>query len=129
MVRLDATDERQAEAVFDQAIRRFGAVDILMSAGGVDGSRTPVADLATEVWDHAPKANLCGYSSCRRFIQARRRSGGGGRIINISSAREDIARAGTAEYCAAKGGGRMRARTLRRSRQDGGVHGKQLAPR
>jgi glucose 1-dehydrogenase len=113
VVRLDTTDERQVEAVFDQAIMRFGMVDILVNNGGVDGSGAQVADLATEVWDHALKANLYGYFyCCRRFIQARRQSGGGGRIINISSVHEDIPRAGTAEYCAAKGGVRMLTRTL-----------------
>jgi glucose 1-dehydrogenase len=113
VVRLDASDERQVEAVFDQAIMRFGAVDILVNNGGVDGSGTQVADLATEVWDHALKANLYGYFyCCRRFIKARRQARGGGRIINISSVHEDIPRAGTAEYCAAKGGVRMLTRTL-----------------
>jgi glucose 1-dehydrogenase len=114
VVRLDTTDERQVEAAFDRAIATFGVVDILMNNGGVDGSGRPVADLSTEVWDHALKANLYGYFyCCRRFIKARRQSGGGGgRIINISSVHEDIPRAGTAEYCAAKGGVRMLMRTL-----------------
>jgi glucose 1-dehydrogenase len=113
VVRLDTTDERQVERCSTRRSCGFGTVDILVNNGGVDGSGTPVADLATEVWDHALKANLYGYFyCCRRFIRARRQSGGGGRIINISSVHEDIPRAGTAEYCAAKGGVRMLTRTL-----------------
>jgi glucose 1-dehydrogenase len=113
VLRLDTTDERQVAAVFDQAVVTFGTVDILMNNGGVDGSGTHVADLSTEVWDRALKVNLYGYFfCCRRFIKVRRQSGGGGRIINTSSVHEDIPRAGTAEYCAAKGGVRMLMRTL-----------------
>lgn len=113
VARLDASDERQVEAVFEQAIAQLETVDILVNNGGVDGSGTPVADLSTKVWDRALRTDLYGYFfCCRRFIKARRQSGGGGRIINISSVHEDIPRAGTAEYCAAKGGVRMLMRTL-----------------
>jgi glucose 1-dehydrogenase len=113
VVRLDTTDEKQVESAFDQALATFKTVDILMNNGGVDGSGKPVAELSTEVWDHALRANLYGYFfCCRRFIRERKRAGGGGRILNTSSVHEDIPRAGTAEYCAAKGGVRMLMRTL-----------------
>lgn len=113
VVRLDTADEQQVAQAFDQATATFGTVDILMNNAGVDGSGAPVAELSTAVWDKAIKTNLYGYFfCCRRFIAIRKQAGGGGRILNVTSVHEEIPRAGTAEYDAAKGAVRNLTRTL-----------------
>lgn len=113
VVQLDTSDERQVEQAFDRALATFGTIDILMNNAGVDGSGTSVADLSTAVWDRAIKTNLYGYFfCCRRFINLRKRAGGGGKILNVTSVHEDIPRAGTAEYDASKGAVRNLTRTL-----------------
>lgn len=84
-----------------------------MNDAGVDSSGKQVADIPAEVWDDELKANLYGpFYCCQQFIRERRRAGGRGKIINITSVHEGIPRAGSAGYDAAKGGLRNLTRTL-----------------
>ena len=113
VVQADISDETQVASIFDQAMRAFDGVDILMNNAGVDASGTPVAELSTEVFDKAIRTNLYGaFFCCRRFIQLRQAAGGGGKIINVTSVHEDIPNAGGADYDCSKGAVRNLTRTL-----------------
>ncbi len=113
VVQADLRDETAVERLFDEALRAFGTIDILMNDAGVDASGTNVADLSTETWDNAIRTNLYGYFfCCRRFIQIRTAAGGGGKIINVTSVHQEIARSGAADYDCAKGAERNLTRTL-----------------
>jgi len=113
VVQVDISDEAQVAAAFDRAVEAFGTIDILMNNAGVDASGTEVADLETEVWDKAIRTNVYGaFFCCRRFIQERRKHGGGGKIINVTSVHEDIPNAGGADYDCSKGAIRNLTRTL-----------------
>jgi glucose 1-dehydrogenase len=59
-VQADITDEHAVHKLFDQAVEAFDRVDILMNNAGVDASGDDVADLSTETFDQAMKANLYG---------------------------------------------------------------------
>ncbi len=109
----DISDEAQVAATFDHAIETFGAIDILMNNAGVDASGKDVSDLSTEVWDTAMRTNVYGpFFCCRRFVQERKKHGGGGKIINVTSVHEDIPNAGGADYDCSKGAVRNLTRTL-----------------
>jgi glucose 1-dehydrogenase len=113
VVQVDVTEEAQVDALFEQAVERFDSIDILVNNAGVDASGNQVADLPTEVWDKAIRTNLYGpFFCCRRFIQLRKRAGGGGKIINVTSVHADIPNAGGADYDCSKGAMRMLTRTL-----------------
>jgi len=114
VVHADISDEQQVERLFDEAIEAFGTVDILMNNAGVDASGAEVAELSTEVFDKAIKANLYGaFFCCRRYIQLRKARGGeGGKIINVTSVHEEIPNAGGADYDCSKGALRNLTRTL-----------------
>ena len=113
VVHADLREESQVEAMFDQAVKAFGTVDILMNNGGVDASGTNVADLSTKVFDNAIRTNLYGaFFCCRRFVQIRTQAGGGGKIINVTSVHEDVPNAGGSDYDCSKGAIRMLTRTL-----------------
>jgi len=113
VVQVDIGEEGQVEAMFDQAVNRFGSIDILMNNAGIDASGHEVADLPTEVWDKAIRTNVYGaFFCCRCFIRLRKRAGGGGKIINVSSVHADIPNAGGADYDCSKGAIRMLTRTL-----------------
>ncbi|GGM04149.1 MULTISPECIES: glucose 1-dehydrogenase [Micromonospora] len=100
----DISDEAQVEAMFDEALDSFGSLDILMNDAGVDASGIQVADLDTETWDRAIRTNLYGTFFCsRRFVRHRRDQGGRGKIINITSVHQEVARAGGADYDSSKG--------------------------
>jgi len=66
-----------------------------------------------DAWEEALRTNLTGpMLCCRRFIGERRKAGGKGKIINVTSVHDEIPRPGAAEYCASKGGLRNLTRTL-----------------
>ncbi|MGN9813196.1 glucose 1-dehydrogenase [Micromonospora sp. BQ11] len=105
VVQGDISVEHQVEAMFDEALTAFGRLDILMNNAGVDASGIPVADLDTETWDRCIRTNLYGmFFCCRRFVRHRRDEGGQGKIINITSVHQEVARAGGSDYDSSKGG-------------------------
>jgi len=73
-----------------------------------------VADLPTEIFDQAIKANLYGaFFCCRRFVRLRRSSAAeGGKIINVTSVHQEIPNPGGADYDCSKGALRNLTRTL-----------------
>ncbi|MEV6814644.1 glucose 1-dehydrogenase [Micromonospora sp. NPDC051296] len=104
VVQGDISVEHQVEAMFDEAFAEFGTLDILMNNAGVDASGIFVADLDTETWDRAIRTNVYGAFFCsRRFVRHRRDQGGYGKIINITSIHQEVARAGGADYDTCKG--------------------------
>ncbi|MEO3819144.1 glucose 1-dehydrogenase [Plantactinospora sp. B24E8] len=104
VVQGDISDEHQVGAMFDEALAEFGALDVLVNDAGVDASGIPVIDLDTETWDRAMRVNVYGAFFCaRRFAQHRRDQGGDGKIINITSIHQEVARAGGSDYDASKG--------------------------
>ncbi len=110
VVHCDVSDEDQVAAMFDEAMKVFGTLDILMNNAGVDASGKKVAELPTELWDKAIRTNVYGYFfCCRRFAQLRTSAGGGGKIINVTSVHENV---GGADYDCSKGAIRMLTRTL-----------------
>ncbi|KXK58957.1 short-chain dehydrogenase [Micromonospora rosaria] len=104
VVQADISDEGEVEAMFDAALAEFGTLDVLMNDAGVDASGIPVADLDTETWDRAIRTNVYGAFFCsRRFVRHRRDEGGRGKIINITSIHQEVARAGGSDYDTSKG--------------------------
>jgi len=110
---LDVTDEAAIESVFDDTLAEFGRIDILMNNSSVDSTGKEVAEMSLDAWEEALRTNLTGpMLCCRRFINERRKAGGKGKIINVTSVHDEIPRAGAAEYCASKGGLQNLTRTL-----------------
>lgn len=110
---LDVTSEAEIEGVFDATMAEYGRVDILVNNSSIDSTGKEIADLSLEAWDRALRTNLTGpMLTCRRFINERRKAGGGGRIINVTSVHDEIPRPGATEYCASKGGVKMLTRSL-----------------
>ena len=112
-VQVDVSDEASVERLFDRAIAELGPVDILVNNAGVNGTGRSVIDMDTGTWQRAMRTNLDGYFYCaRRFARERRSTGGGGRIINVTSIHDEAASPGNAEYDTTKAGQAMLTRTL-----------------
>jgi glucose 1-dehydrogenase len=110
---LDQSDPENVARLFDAVAEHFGAADILVNNAGIDTSGSEVADLDLAVWDKTIRTNLHGpFYCCQHFIRARRRAGGKGRIINVTSVHQEVPRVGAAAYTASKGGLRNLTRTL-----------------
>ncbi len=114
VVQADITDEQAVHRLFEEAVETFDRVDILMNNAGVDASGDAVADLSTETFDGAIKANLYGaFFCCRRFVQLRKSGAAtGGKIINVTSVHQEIPNPGGADYDCSKGALRNLTRTL-----------------
>jgi len=111
-VAADVSDPEQVAMLFDETIKTFGGVDVLVNNAGVE-KKMPFVDTPDEDWENVIAINLTGPFLCsRRAAKEMIAQGRGGRIINISSVHEDLAMPTNAPYCAAKGGLRMLMRTI-----------------
>lgn len=126
---VDVSDEKQVEQMFDKALEEFGTVDILMNNAGMDAQGINVADLPTEKWKKAFSTNVDGYFFCARsFINIRKKEGGKGKIINVTSVHEEQPRAGAADYDCTKGAIRNLTRTLALELAEDGINVNNIAP-
>ncbi|MCB2053529.1 MAG: SDR family oxidoreductase [Geminicoccaceae bacterium] len=108
----DICDERQVEAMFDRTEQELGAVDALVSNGGIIHEAGPLADLDVAVIRRVVETDLVAHLICNREavrrMSTRRgwaKGGKGGVIVNISSrASELFGAGGFVPYAAAKGG-------------------------
>lgn len=129
VLQVDISDEQNVAQLFEQALEKFGTLDILVNNAAVNGSGIHVADMSTEVFDKTIRTNLYGTFFCSRtFIRHRKQKGGKGKIINVSSVHEEIVSAGTADYCASKAGVRNLARTMALELAEDGINVNNIAP-
>jgi glucose 1-dehydrogenase len=111
-VAADVSDAKQVAMLFDETVKEFGRVDVLVNNAGIE-HKAPFVDTPDEEWNNIIAVNLTGPFLCsRRAAKQMIAQGGGGRIINISSVHEDLPMPTNAPYCAAKGGLRMLMRTI-----------------
>jgi glucose 1-dehydrogenase len=113
VVQVDVRDPAAVAKLFEETESQLGTPYILVNNAGVDSVGEHVADMSIEDWDNRIKTNLYGpFFTCQQFVRARRKVGGKGKIVNITSVHEDIPRAGGAGYCASKAGLRNLTRCL-----------------
>jgi 3-oxoacyl-[acyl-carrier protein] reductase len=102
-VRTDVSDEASVRAMADQAIARFGRVDILVNGAGIF-AESLLENMAVEDWDRVMATNLRGVFLCSRMLIGQMLERGDGRIINIASQLGQIGSLSCANYCASKAG-------------------------
>ncbi len=102
---LDIRDESAVIAFADEVAGRFGAIDLWINNAGVLLPMAPLRDVAVEDFRQHIDINLTGaFIGTQVFVRHRRRQGGGGVLINISSGAAWSAYSGWAAYCAGKAG-------------------------
>ncbi len=98
--RADVADEADVTALFDEAERRYGGVDVIVNAAGIM-PLSPLASLDLGEFDQIVRTNLRGTFVVTQ--QAARRARAGGAIINFSSSVTKLAPPTYAAYAATKG--------------------------
>ena len=104
-VQADVGSEADVERAFDRTAATLGTANILVNSAGLNQSGVGVADMSLAQWDRLIRTDLTGaFLTSRRFVRDLRHAGKPGAIVNISSIHARVARAGAADYDAAKGG-------------------------
>lgn len=84
--RVDATDASQVESLVADTLARHGTLDILVNGAAHQTETGPVADVTEQEWDSGLELFLkAPFLGCKYAIPAMLK-GGGGVIVNISSA-------------------------------------------
>jgi glucose 1-dehydrogenase len=117
--RADVSREDDVEAMFGQAIARFGTVDILVANAGLQRDAAFV-DMTLAQWQTVLAINLTGQFLCaraavREFLRrgvVEHVSRAAGKIICMSSVHEVIPWAGHVNYAASKGGVMLMMKSL-----------------
>lgn len=99
---LDVTDEAAVKGVFETLDGRFGRLDILVNAAGIEIEKT-IEDTSLEEWNRIFAINVTGTFLTSKFALPLMRKAGAGSIINFGSYDGFIADPGLAAYCATKG--------------------------
>ena len=103
-VRADVTKEEQVAAAFDQVVRYWGGVDIVVCAAGVPGAGE-LLEMSVQTWRSALELNLTGYFLVgREAARIMRDQGTGGAMVMIASKSALEASKGMSAYNASKAG-------------------------
>ncbi|MFC0624675.1 SDR family NAD(P)-dependent oxidoreductase [Kribbella deserti] len=118
----DVADAEQVEALFEEAVRRFGRVDAVVHAAAVLAYGR-FEDLPAQVFDQVIRINLGGTANVSREALKAFRDSGGGRLVLVGSLLGMIALPTMGAYTTSKWAIHGLAHTLRiEARQTPGVH-------
>ncbi|GAA4923729.1 SDR family oxidoreductase [Streptomyces coeruleoprunus] len=103
----DVTDEAQVRALFEEAVRLHGRLDVVVNNAGLGGT-AELADMTDDQWHRVLDVTLNGTFRCVRAALRHFRDAGdgsrGGVVVNNASVAGWRAQAGQAHYAAAKAG-------------------------
>ena len=119
VVECDVSNEADVEACCEEAMKRWGRLDVIVNNAGVMAFK-PIVDLGEDDWLKTLKVDLLG---CAYFMRAGfKRMKPGSAIVNIASIHAVMTSPDVAPYAAAKAGAVSLSRT-------GAIEGKPLGIR
>src|SRR6201997_4100478 len=102
-VPMDVADGAQVKAAFQQALAKFGRLDILVNNAAITRD-TLALRMKLEDWEAVLRTNLTGAHLCIQQALGAMLKQRSGRIINVSSVVAETGNAGQANYVASKAG-------------------------
>ncbi|SDO34989.1 SDR family NAD(P)-dependent oxidoreductase [Desulforhopalus singaporensis] len=108
----DVTDEASVKQLVDSVVNRYGKIDILVNAMGMN-IKHDAFDYPMEDWDKLFNVNVKGTMVACKAVGKVMREQGGGAIVNLSSVRGIRGyTGGNTGYCATKGAVELITRAL-----------------
>jgi NAD(P)-dependent dehydrogenase (short-subunit alcohol dehydrogenase family) len=101
--RADVGSPADAQALVEDAVERWGGLDILVNNAAVQVEKT-IEELEPDEWDRLMAVNFRGVYLCSKHAIPAMRRRGGGAIVNIASVNGFWVEPGLGAYCASKGG-------------------------
>jgi 3-oxoacyl-[acyl-carrier protein] reductase len=103
-VKADVRIEKEVASVFEQTVKKFGRVDVLVNNAGISRHK-PIEEMPLETWDEVIQTNLTGVFLCSKAVAPIMRKQGRGKIVNIASLGGRTGRPGVGvNYAASKAG-------------------------
>jgi NAD(P)-dependent dehydrogenase (short-subunit alcohol dehydrogenase family) len=127
---VDVTDTDSCRAVAKRAQEVMGGVDALVNNAAIYAGleRKPFEDIDEAVWDQVMAVNVKGVWQMSRALTPLMRTGGGGAIVNVSSATVFSGSPEWMHYVASKGAVIAMSRSMARELGDAGIRVNVLAP-
>ena len=126
-LRLDVTSPSDWENAVDEAVSRFGGLNVLVNNAGVY-LRGPVHETSPEDWDRIMDVNAKGpFLGTRAAIPAMRESAGGS-IVNISSFNSLVGTTTSAAYNASKAALRLLTKSTAVQYAEDGIRANVIHP-
>jgi NAD(P)-dependent dehydrogenase (short-subunit alcohol dehydrogenase family) len=111
-VEVDVSSAASCERMVEEAVRRFGDVNHVVTCAGVE-KHGMGHEFSEEDFDRIIGVNLKGtWLSARSAVNAMIRAGHGGTVVMIGSINSIVGNPGASAYCASKGGVLMLGKTL-----------------
>lgn len=99
----DPVSQESNKAIVAETVSKFGGVDILVTAAGVNKPR-PIIEQPLEEWEMIMDVNVKGtYLLCKEAGKVMIEQGRGGKVILVSSTRGKLGMANYTGYCPSKG--------------------------
>lgn len=127
-VTCDVASWSQVKAAVDQAVYRFGAVDVFINNAGVIEPISMLRASEPEAWKKGFDTNFKGvYHGMRAAVPVMRKQGGG-TIITVGSGAAHNALEGWSHYCAAKAASLMLTKAVHKEEARAGIRALTLSP-
>jgi 3-oxoacyl-[acyl-carrier protein] reductase len=98
----DVSTKEGAQRLVDEAVARFGTVDVLVNNAGIL-SRAPIEELSEEEWDRVMAVNVRAIFLCAQAVFPVMKARRYGKIVNVaSSAGRAVSTFGGAAYTTSK---------------------------
>ena len=101
---IDITDAAACDRALRDTVETMGRPRALVHSAGIAGSNAPVIDYDIAEWRRIVDVDLTGTFLVNRFVAARMKANGYGRIVNIASVAGKEGNPNASAYSAAKAG-------------------------
>lgn len=102
--RCDVADRAQVAALFEEALKALGGLDVLVNNAGIAGPTGRIEEINPEDWDRCVQVCLTSQFNCARLAIPHLRRSRNASIVNLSSAAGKLGFPLRSPYSAAKWG-------------------------